>query len=302
MDKLYELALRSQTIIGGIHFFVYLFSWPLIIGFLKDYLDKDESTFNCEPKPSNYARQRCYDHYVSTLSPLLTPLDFAGITYGALGFLWLVFILTGASIVRRIGRERNLLRKKRQSRRFMSIFVCHVCFQLAVLVVMMVLFFSFQTVEFPATYRCAQENTTLIAASQASSFQRIICSDLRYKEKTKLNIYIIVIMAISVAFCMLTLIHLGLTRKPLLEQLLGYIFIPDNNDAICLVGKYRPSQQKTKTTLLVLVMSLFSVSSCLTDHPRRKTNPEKAKTKLKKQIKKPKTTNQNNVCETFAAC
>ena len=263
MDKLYELALRSQTIIGSIHFFVYLFSWPLIIGFLKDYLDKDKSTFNCEPKPSNYARQRCYDHYVSTLSPLLTPLDFAGITYGALGFLWLFFILTGASIVRRIGRERNALRKKRRSRRFMSIFVCHVCFQLAVLGVMMVLFLSFQTLEFPATYWCAQENTTLIAASQESSFQRIICSDLRYKEKTKLNIYIIVIMAISVAFCMLTLIHLGLTRKPFLKQLLGDIFIQNNNEAICLVGKYGPSQQKTKnyafgvSDVFILCFELF---------------------------------------------
>ena len=285
MDKLYELALRSQTIIGGIHFFVFFFSWPLIIGFLKDYLDKDKLTFNCEPKPSVYARQRCYDNYVSSLSPLLTPLDFAGITYGALWFLWLVFILTGASIVRRIGRERNALRKKRQSRRFMSIFVCHVCFQFAVLGVMMVLFFSFQTVEFPATYRCAQENTTLIAANQASSFQRIICSDLRYKEKTKLNISIIVIMAISVAFCIVTLIHLGLTRKRFLEQLLGDIFIQNNTEAICLVGKYRPSQQKTKTTLLVSVMSSFSVLRCLTDYPRRKTNPEKAKTKPKKKNK-----------------
>ena len=112
MDNLSQLALRSQTIFGGVHFLFYLFSWPFLIGFLKDYHDKDRLTFNCEPKPSDYTRQRCYDCYVSTLSPLLTPLAFAGIAYGVLGLFLLSFILTGAWILRQIGREQNEQREK----------------------------------------------------------------------------------------------------------------------------------------------------------------------------------------------
>ena len=237
MDNLSHLALRSQTIFGGVHFLFYLLSWPFLIGFLKDYHDKDRLTFNCEPKPSDYTRQRCYDYYVSTLSPLLTPLDFAAITYGALGLLWLIFILTGSWILRQIRREQNEQRKKRQSRKLMTTLVCHVCIQLAVLSVIMVLFFSYQTLRFPANYRCLQENTTSIAANQASSFN-ITCSDLRYKEKSKLNIAIIVIMAISVAFCMLTLIHLVITRKTFLKQLMGDNSAQNNSETISLEGKY----------------------------------------------------------------
>ena len=54
------------------------------------------------------------------------------------------------------------------------------------------------------------------------------CNDLRYKEKSKLNIAIIVIMAISIVFCLLTLIHLEVTRRtgqPLPEHLLGDISV-----------------------------------------------------------------------------
>ena len=79
-------ALKSQTICGGFHLFLFLFSWPFVIGFLRDYHDKDRLTFNCFPEPSDYTRQRCYDRYVLSLSPLLTPLGFAGITFGVLGF------------------------------------------------------------------------------------------------------------------------------------------------------------------------------------------------------------------------
>ena len=84
MDNLSQLALRTQTIFGGIHFIFLLISWPFVIGFLKDYHDKDRLTFNCIPKPNDFTRQRCYDNYTSAMSlvPLhLTPLDFAGIAY-----------------------------------------------------------------------------------------------------------------------------------------------------------------------------------------------------------------------------
>ena len=60
------------------------------------------------------------------------------------------------------------------------------------------------------------------------------CNDLRYKEKSKLNIVIIVIMAISIVFCLLTLIHLEVTRRTgllLPKHLLGDIFERDDGNA-----------------------------------------------------------------------
>ena len=242
MDHLSKLALRTQTIFGGIHFFFWLFSWPFVIGFLKDYHDKDRLTFNCIPKPDDFTRQRCYDNYTSAMSLLplhLTPLDFAGITYGGLGMVWVSFILMGATILRRIQRERGEQRKRKHSKTFVQTFIVHVCIQLVFLGVMMGLFSSYQRLYFPAEYKCHQTNTTLTSLNQTPV--NITCNDLRYKEKSKLNIAIIGIMAFSMVFCLLTLIHLAVTRKAFLEQLLGDIFERDDGNAagLNLVGELR---------------------------------------------------------------
>ena len=229
MDHLSKLALRTQTIFGGFHFFFWLFSWPFVIGFLKDYHDKDRLTFNCIPKPDDFTRQRCYDNYTSAMSLLplhLTPLDFAGIAFGGLGMVWVSFILMGATILRRIQRERGEQRKRKLSKTFVQTFIVHVCIQLVFLGVMMGLFSSYQRLHFPAEYKCHQTNTTLTSLNQRPV--NIKCNDLRYKEKSKLNSAIIGIMAFSIVFCLLTLIHLAVTRKAFLEQLLGDIFETDD--------------------------------------------------------------------------
>ena len=235
MDNLSQLALRTQTIFGGIHFIFFLISWPFVIGFLKDYHDKDRLTFNCIPKPEDFTRQRCYDNYTSAMSLLplhLTPLDFACIAYGGLGIVWVSFILMGAMILRRIQRERGEQRKRKHSKTFVRTFIAHVCIQLVFLGVMMGLFCTYQRLHFPAEYKCHQTNITLTSLK---------CNDLRYKEKSKLNIAIIGIMAFSIVLCLLTLIHLAVTRKAFLEQLLGDIFERDDGNAagLNLVGELR---------------------------------------------------------------
>ena len=235
MDNLSQLALRTQTIFGGIHFIFLLISWPFVIGFLKDYHDKDRLTFNCIPKPNDFTRQRCYDNYTSAMSlvPLhLTPLDFAGIAYGGLGIVWVPFILMGATILRRIQRERGEQRKRKHSKTFVLTFIAQVCIQLVFLGVMIGLFCTYQRLHFPAEYKCHQTNITLTSLK---------CNDLRYKEKSKLNIAIIGIMAFSIVLCLLTLIHLAVTRKAFLEQLLGDIFEREDGNAagLNLVGELR---------------------------------------------------------------
>ena len=235
MDNLSQLALRTQTIFGGIHFLIFLFSWPFVIGFLKNYHDNYRLTFNCIPKPDDFTRQLCYVNYTSAMSlrPLdLTPLIFAGISYGGLWIVWLSFILMGAMILRRIQRDRSERRKRKHSETFVRTFIAHVCIQLVFLGVIMGLFCTYQRLHFPEKYKCHQTNMTLTS---------ITCNDLRYKEKSILNITIIGITAFSIFCCLLSLIHLAVTRKTFLEQLLGDIFDREDGNAagLNLVGESR---------------------------------------------------------------
>lgn len=218
MDNIYQLALKSQTVCGAIHFLLFLLSWPTTIGLLKDFLDKDRLTFNCIPKPSDVIKQLCYEDYISTLSPLMIPLNFAYITFGILGFFWIVFILYSVLALRRIKEEQNHQMKECRAKRFMWSFLFHVCIQLAVLGVMMVLFCRFQTLHLPAVYKCSQRNNTQIPTNEVRS---MTCHDLHRRQKSKLNIGVITIMAISVVLCIFSIIHLFLTRKEFLRQLLG---------------------------------------------------------------------------------
>ena len=168
-----------------------------------------------------------------SLLPLhLTPLDFAGIAYGGLGIAWVPFILMGAVILRRIQRERSEQRKRKHSKTFVLTFIAHVCIQLVFLGVMLGLFCTYQRLHFPAEYKCHQTNITITSLK---------CNDLRYKEKSKLNIAIIGIMAFSIILCLLILIHLAITRKAFVEQLLGNIFEREDGNAagLNLVGELR---------------------------------------------------------------
>lgn len=220
MDHLSQLALRSQTVCGAIHFVLFLASWSTIIGLLKDFLDKDRLTFNCIPKPNDVIKQLCYGDYISTVSPLLGPLDFAYITYGILGFLWVSFILYSVFALWRIKKaekEQQWHLKECRARRFMWSFLFHVCTQLVVLAVMLRLFCGFQTIHLPVVYKCSQRNNTQIPTNQV----KMNCNDLYHSQKSKLNIGLITIMAISIVLCLFSIIHLYLTRQNFLQQLLG---------------------------------------------------------------------------------
>ena len=216
MDKISDLALKSQTVCGAVHFVLFLVSWPTIISLLKDFLDKDSLNFNCNPEPSDVTKQLCYGDYISTVSPLLIPLNFAYITSGILGLLWIVFILYSVLALRRIKEEQSHQRKECLSKRFMWRFLFHVCIQLVVLGVMMGLFCDFQTLHLPLLYICSQGNTTQIPTNQVN----MTCNDLHHRQKSKLNIGVVTIMAISIVLCIVSIIHLFLTRKDFLNQLL----------------------------------------------------------------------------------
>ena len=221
MDNLVKVTLRSQTIFSGFLFAFSVISWSTVIDHLRDYQGKDRLQFNCVPKQIEFKRQRCYDNYTSAMSPLLTPLDFAGITFGVSGSGWLFVTLMGVEMMRRIHKETNRERQKTLEKQFFGVFICHICLQFALLVAMIVLFCCYQKFKYPAEYSCFSVNTTLTSFNQVAV--NITCNDLRYKEKSKLNIAIIVVFSVSIVFCLLTIIHLAKSKDELSKLLLGNI-------------------------------------------------------------------------------
>ena len=220
MDNLLKATLKSQTIPSGALFVISLIAWPIVIDILRDFQGKDRLQFNCVPKLNEVTRQLCYDKYNSAMSPRLTPLDFAGITFGLSSFGWLIVTLVNHWLLRRI-RDKKISKANRKKNvdHYYCVFIGHICYQLALLVVIMVLFCCYQKLEYPAEYRCFLANTTLTAFNQVAV--NTTCNDLRYNEKSKVNIAIAVVLSLSIVFSLAALVHLKLVKKKILKHLLG---------------------------------------------------------------------------------
>ena len=146
---LVKAAFRSQTIFSGFLLVLSVAAWPYIIGQLKDYESKDRLQFNCMPEVIKFKTQLCYNNYTSAMSPLLTPLNFAGITFGLSGCGWLLVTLLGALNLRRIHKERDEETKKKLEKLFLRKFIFHICGQFVLLVVMIGLFLHYQKFKYP---------------------------------------------------------------------------------------------------------------------------------------------------------
>ena len=186
------------------------------------------------------------------MSPLLTPLDFAGITFGVSGCGWLFVTLMGVEMLRRIHKETNRKRQKTLKKQFLGVFICHICLQFVLLVAMIVLFLRYQKLKYPAEYSCFLANTTLTSFNQEAI--TITCNDLRYKEKSKLNIAIIVVFSVSILFCLLTIIQLAISKDELSKLLLGNIEEDHNEE------ENRPLQGELLTMLSTLVLNAASLT------------------------------------------
>ena len=236
MDGLFQLALSSQTICGGIQFLLFSISLGAVIGALQHYHANDRLTFNCSPKPSDFTKQLCYDKYTSTVSPWLIPRNVAAITYAVLCACWICFMLYGAVTLRQIRRQQPAEQnhQRRQLRKFLHVYFVHVGFRLVFLSVMIGLFCSYQTLDLPSVFKCdpspvPQTNTTSIPAVNQTE-TGLQCNDLHYKEKSNLNIAIIVIESSILMLGILEVVHLLLTRETFHGKLLGDVFDMRNID------------------------------------------------------------------------
>lgn len=230
--SLFKLALSSQTTCGAVQFFVVFFALGGVLVALGIYHAENRFTFNCSPKPDDFTKQLCYDKYTFTMSPLLIPRNVAAIIYGILCFCWICFLLYGSVTLRQIKREQaEQNRRRHQWRKFRRVYNIHVFCRLAFVSAMIGLFCSYQTLDLPSVFKCSthtpQTNTTAISGNKTGSTMK--CNDLRYKEKSILNIVILVIDAFIVMLGIVELLQLTLSRRPFQEKLLGNVFEVTNN-------------------------------------------------------------------------
>ena len=231
--SLFKLALTSQTIFGAVQFLVVLFVFGGILGALQFYHANDRLTFSCSTKPDDFTKQLCYDNYTSTMSPWLIPRNVVAIIYGVLCVCWICFLLYSAVTIRQIKRNEEAQPNQRQARwrKLHCRYNTHVIFRLMFLGGMIGAFCSSQTLDLPSVFECSphtpQTNKTATSVNQTKSTMQ--CNDLHYKEKSNLNIVILVIKALVIILGISELLQLTLTRKPFQEMLLGNVLEETNN-------------------------------------------------------------------------
>ena len=250
--SLFKLALTSQTIFGAIQFLVVLFVLGSVLGALQFYHANDRLTFSCSLKPDDFTKQLCYDKYTSIMSPWLIPRNVVAIIYCVLCVCWICFLFYSAVTIRQIKRDQEARPNQRQPQRWgklLCMYNIHVVFRLVFLGTMIGVFCGSQTLILPSVFECIphtpQENKTVISVNQTES--KMQCNDLHYKEKSNLNIVILVIEALVMMLGISELLQLTLTRKPFQEMLLGNVLeVTDNHDMENLLATENNSSGETK--------------------------------------------------------
>ena len=245
-----KLVLTSQTSLGVFQVFVVLFGGVPALSSLLYYHAKDE--FSCSPKPDSSTREHCYDKYTSTMSPWLIPGDvLVAITFGVLCVCWVCYSVYSAGKIRQIKRDREAEPNQGQTqwRTLRCRYIIHVVFRLVFLVGMIGVFCGSQTLDLPSVFECSprtpQTNKTAISVHQTES--KIQCKDSHYKEKSILNILILVIEALVMTLGISELLQLTLTNKPFQEMLLGNVLeVANNLDMENLLAKENKLSGETK--------------------------------------------------------
>ena len=230
--SLFKLALTSQTIFGAVQLLVVLFAIGGVLVSLEVYHANDRLTFSCSPQPDDFTKQLCYDKYTSAMSPWLIPRNVVAIIYGVLCGCWICFLLYSVVKIRQIKRDEEAQPDQRPTgwRTLHCMYNIHVVFRLLFLGGMIAAFCSSQTLDLPSVFECStrpQANKTATSVNQTESTMQ--CNDLHYKEKSNLNIVILVIAALVTILGISELLQLTLTRKPLQEMLLGNVLDVTNN-------------------------------------------------------------------------
>ena len=228
-------VIKFQTALGGVQFILSVGSLSYILDTLRKYHDKDRLNFNCDPKPSDFIRQRCYNSYISTVTRPhgLIPGNIVAVTLGVLCLCWVSLAIYGAVVLRKRPGDRN----NRNAKKFRRIYFIHVFFRILFLGVMLGLVCSYHTLSLPSVFKCdvnqilqTNSKTTPIPLNQTKI--TLQCNDVYHKEKSNQNIAFISVCAIVMVLSICEVLHLRCNRKNFLHALIG-----DTGDDMLLPGK-----------------------------------------------------------------
>ena len=217
-------VIKFQTAVGGVQCILSVGSLGYILGTLQKYHDSDRLNFNCDPKPSDFIRQRCYNSYISTVTKPhgLIPRNVVAITLGVLCACWIGFAIFGAVTLRKRAEDRN----NKNTKTFLCVYFIHVIFRILFLGVMLGLVCSYQTISLPSVFKCddneiLQTNNQTTPSPLIQTKITLQCNDLHHKEKSNLNIAFISVDAFFMVFSILEVLHLCRNRKNYLQNLVG---------------------------------------------------------------------------------
>ena len=224
-------VIKFQTVLGGVQFILSVGSLSYILDTLRKYHDQDRLNFNCDPKPSDFIKQRCYDSYISTVTEPygLIPQYFVAITLGGLCLCGVSFAICGPVALRNRPGDRN----NRNEKRFLRIYFIHVFLRILFLGVMLGLVCSYHTLSLPSVFKCDEQTNSQTTPSPLNQTKiSLQCNDHRHKEKSDQTIAFISVCAIVMVLSIGEVLHLCYNRENFLYALIG-----DTGDDMLLPGK-----------------------------------------------------------------
>ena len=215
-------VIKFQTACGGVQCILSVGALGFILGLLQKYHDSDRLNFNCDPKPSDFIRQRCYNSYISTVTKPhgLIPRNVVATTLGILCACWISFAIFGAvTLQKRAGDTNN-----KKTKKFLCVYFSHVIFRILFQGVMLGLVCSYQTISLPSSFKCdvnkilpTNSQTTLSPLNQTN--KTLQCNDLHHQEKSNLNKAFISVDAFFMVVSILEVLHLCRNRRDYLQVL-----------------------------------------------------------------------------------
>ena len=217
-------VIKFQTVVGGVQCILSVASLSYILDTLRKYHDKARLDFNCDPKPSDFIKQRCYNSYISTVTEPhgLILRNVVSLTLGVLCLCWVSFAIYGGVALRKRPGDRN----DRNLKTFLFIYFIHVFFRIFFLGVMVGLVCSYQALSLPSVFKCdvnqiLQTNSQTTPSPLNQTKITLQCNDVHYKEKSEQNIAFISVGAIVMMLSICEVLHLGCNRENLLQALIG---------------------------------------------------------------------------------
>ena len=221
MIAIFKSVIKSQTALGGFQLFFSYILLNYIHNHLEKYHDSDRHNFNCDPKPSDFIRQSCYNNYLSTVTKPhgIIPQNVVAITRDILCTCWIALAIYGAvTLRRRPGYEEN------NANKYLCAYFIHVIFRILFLGVMLGLVCSYHKIILPSVFECVVNQTNSQTAPSPLLNQTkitLICNDLHHKEKSNLNIAFIVVNVLFMVLSIFEVLHLWRNSETYLQHLIG---------------------------------------------------------------------------------